>query len=122
MDTYDSKMAARFRAALTERAVHLGRVLGHETEFAAEAGLHEVGDFKDVAVQEAIAGVDEAQATQAATELEQIRAALRRIEDGTYGECTDCGDPIDLRRLVAMPTAAYCAPCQAVHERALVRY
>ena len=122
MDTYDSKMAARFRAALAERATQLGAILGQETESAREAGLHEVGDFKDAAVQEAIAGIDEAQAAHAAVELGQVRAALRRIEDGSYGQCIDCGDPIDLRRLEALPTAAYCAPCQAVHERALARY
>ena len=122
MDTYDSKMAARFRAALAERALQLGAILGQETEFAREAGLHEVGDFKDAAVQEAIAGVDEVQAAHAAAELDLIRAALRRIEDGTYGECIDCGDPIDLRRLAALPTAAYCAPCQAVHERKQARH
>ena len=62
MDTYDSKMAARFRAALAGRAIELGAILGEETEFAREAGLHEVGDFKDAAVQAAIAGIDEAQA------------------------------------------------------------
>lgn len=122
MDTYDSKMAARFRAALAERAAQLGAILGQEAEAVREPGLHEVGDFKDAAVQEAIAGIDEAQAAHAAAELEQVRAALRRIEAGTYGECIDCGDPIDLRRLDAMPTAAYCAPCQAVQERAPARH
>lgn len=122
MDTYDSKMAARFRAALAGRAIELGAILGQETEFAREAGLHEVGDFKDAAVQAAIAGIDEAQAAHAAVELEQVRAALRRIEEGRYGECIDCGDAIDLRRLEAMPTAACCAPCQAVQERARARH
>jgi RNA polymerase-binding transcription factor DksA len=115
-------MAARFRVALTERALQLGAVLGHETDSAREVSGHEVGDFKDVAVQAAIAGIDEAHAAQAAAELEQVRAALRRIDDGSYGECFDCGDAIDLRRLVALPTAAYCAPCQAVHERAPARH
>ena len=122
MDTYDSTMAARFRAMLAERAMQLGAILGHEAELAREAGQREVGDFKDAAVQEAIAGVDGVQAAHAAVELEQVRAALRRIEDGTYGECIDCGDPIDLRRLTALPTAAYCAACQALQERTSARH
>ena len=122
MDTYDSTMATRFRSALIARALRLGETLDHESDAAHAAGLHEVGDFKDVAVNDAMAEVDEAQAAHAATELAQVRAALRRICDGSYGACADCGDPIDLRRLAAMPTAAYCAACQAVHERGLPRH
>ena len=116
MDTYDSSMAPRFRAALLQRAMQLGDTLEHET-VGTHAELHEVGDFKDVAAQEAIACVDEVQAAHAATELAQIREALARIKEGTYGECADCGDPIDLRRLQALPASACCAACQSVHER-----
>jgi DnaK suppressor protein len=76
-----------------------------------------VGDFKDAAVEESIASIENAQAAHAAMELAQVQAALRRIGDGSYGECADCGDPIDLRRLVAQPATSYCAPCQSVHER-----
>ncbi len=118
MDQYTSDMAPRFRADLLKRASQLAELLHQEVQAAEGNGVHEVGDFKDAAVQEAIAGVDGVQAAHAAVELEQVRAALRRIEDGTYGECIDCGDPIDLRRLVALPATCYCAPCQSVHERA----
>ena len=45
-----------------------------------------------------------------------IDQALLRIDEGTYGECQRCGEPIDERRLEAMPTARYDAACQTVIE------
>jgi DnaK suppressor protein len=45
-----------------------------------------------------------------------IDQALLRIEEGTYGECARCGQPIDERRLEALPTARYDAACQTTIE------
>lgn len=45
-----------------------------------------------------------------------IDQALLRIEEGTYGECAQCGKPIDERRLEALPTARYDAACQTMIE------
>ena len=45
-----------------------------------------------------------------------IDEALGRIEDGTYGQCSRCGKPLDEERLKAMPTAKYDAECQAAIE------
>jgi DnaK suppressor protein len=50
--------------------------------------------------------------------LEEIDEALGRIEDGTYGQCSRCGKPLDEERLKAMPTAKYDAECQAAIEAA----
>ena len=50
--------------------------------------------------------------------INEIDEALRRIEDGTYGQCVRCGKPIDEERLKAMPTARYDAQCQAAIEAA----
>lgn len=44
-------------------------------------------------------------------ELEAIRSALARLEDGTYGICSTCGKPIGERRLKAVPTATTCLTC-----------
>ena len=52
----------------------------------------------------------------------EISAAQRRIENGTYGTCLRCDDPIPAKRLDAIPWAAYCVVCQEtvddLHERA----
>lgn len=44
-------------------------------------------------------------------EIADIEAALKRIELGTYGECTTCGKEISPARLAAVPTAAQCIDC-----------
>ncbi|HVG39848.1 MAG TPA: TraR/DksA family transcriptional regulator [Pyrinomonadaceae bacterium] len=45
-----------------------------------------------------------------------IDQALLRIDEGSYGVCARCGEEISERRLEAMPTARYCAPCQQAVE------
>jgi DnaK suppressor protein len=49
--------------------------------------------------------------------IAKIDAALRRIEDGTYGFCEDTGEPISLRRLDARPIATLSIEAQERHER-----
>ena len=44
-------------------------------------------------------------------EIDDIRAALKRIEDGSYGVCSRCGEDIDERRLKALPYATVCIQC-----------
>lgn len=44
--------------------------------------------------------------------LREARAALRRIDEGTFGTCEECEEPISPRRLAAMPTAALCIRCK----------
>jgi DnaK suppressor protein len=50
-------------------------------------------------------------------ELRDIEAALRRLADGSYGVCTDCGVEIGAERLRAEPEAARCLDCQRRHEK-----
>ena len=49
--------------------------------------------------------------------LEEIKAALKRIEEGTYGMCTNCGKQIAEARLEALPWATLCIDCQRDRER-----
>jgi DnaK suppressor protein len=44
--------------------------------------------------------------------LAQVEAALRRLDEGTFGNCTTCGRPIAPERLEAIPWAAHCIDCQ----------
>lgn len=50
-------------------------------------------------------------------ELRSVAAALQRIENGVYGECTDCGVHIPAERLHAAPDAARCIHCQEKAEK-----
>ena len=49
--------------------------------------------------------------------LGEIDAALKRIDEGTYGTCTNCGNPIPEERLEARPWATLCIGCKRERER-----
>ncbi|OLE51793.1 MAG: hypothetical protein AUG51_21270 [Acidobacteria bacterium 13_1_20CM_3_53_8] len=52
--------------------------------------------------------------------LELIDEALDRIEEGEYGECVHCGEPVQEKRLEAVPWARHCLRCQDLQERGLL--
>jgi DnaK suppressor protein len=49
--------------------------------------------------------------------LRLIEAALSRMQEGNYGQCAACGNPITPRRLDALPWTQYCLACQQKRER-----
>ena len=49
--------------------------------------------------------------------ISKIDAALKRIEDGTYGYCKETGEPIGLKRLMARPVATLSINAQEKHEK-----
>ena len=53
---------------------------------------------------------------QQARSIHEIRAALERIEDGSYGRCERCEEPIPVKRLDALPWARMCVKCQSAVE------
>jgi DnaK suppressor protein len=49
--------------------------------------------------------------------LRNVRAGLRRIEDGSYGVCLHCEEDISPKRLAAVPWTAFCIQCQEIADR-----
>ncbi len=49
--------------------------------------------------------------------LRQVRLALARFADGSYGVCLHCDEDISPKRLNAVPWASYCLPCQEAADR-----
>lgn len=49
--------------------------------------------------------------------LAQTKLALERLDDGTYGDCANCGNPIGKARLQAFPRATLCIACKQREER-----
>lgn len=49
--------------------------------------------------------------------IEQIEAALRKMDKGIYGTCEYCRQPIPKKRIKALPFARYCVNCQHSNER-----
>ena len=70
----------------------------------------------DWAVADMMAEQDIALVSRDLTELAEVEAALARMADGTYGECSECGQPIPAARLTAYPTARRCVACQEALE------
>ncbi len=49
--------------------------------------------------------------------LKEVQGALKRIDEGTFGVCLRCEEDIPVKRLRALPWAAYCVPCQEAIDR-----
>ena len=49
-------------------------------------------------------------------ELDEVEAALRRIDEGNYGRCEACGGPMGLQRIRAIPEARFCLSCSGQRE------
>ena len=100
------EIAKALKARLSELRTHLAKV---------DRSLHKLlpADSEDQAIelenQEALEVIKKTETK----EIHQIEAALKRISEGTYGTCANCGEPIDPRRLKALPTAATCISCSA---------
>lgn len=54
--------------------------------------------------------------------LKKIDVALKKMEDGTYGECESCGEQIAVARLMARPVAQLCIDCKTEQENEERRY
>lgn len=90
-----------------------------ERDRRAEAtGQHDVIDRKEEASDALSSGIAVAELGRDVDEMEDVEAALRRLDLGIYGDCAACGEPIALERLLVQPAAERCAACQAAAERA----
>lgn len=83
--------------------------------FGAIAG--EAPDAGDEALASLVADTGNAETARDMNELRTLDAAIVRIEDGTYGTCSDCGGDIPFERLRAQPGANRCVRCQSVYEK-----
>jgi DnaK suppressor protein len=79
-------------------------------------------DLSDRASLETEAGVELRTRNRYLKLIGKIDAALKRIEDGTYGYCEETGDPIGLKRLEARPIATMTIEAQERHEKMEKQY
>jgi len=77
----------------------------HDAEGEAGEGVR---DWSDESVADEDSGLSLKEADQDTALLEQVRAALQRIENGNYGKCRVDGGPIEEKRLKQIPWAVYC--------------
>ena len=96
------------KAALERRLAELGVRLEAIDE---ELATHQNRDWEELATEREGDEVLEATGNAGLTEITQIRAALHRIADGTYGDCVHCGNPIAEARLDVLPWTPLCRSC-----------
>ncbi len=101
-----------------ERLLNLEKNLTTRTEQALNAGrsqfIDTAHDIGDSSVADVAADDDFTEAELDSTTLSQVRDALDRIADGSYGKCLVDGQRIEEERLEAVPWAAYCLKHQTM--------
>jgi DnaK suppressor protein len=112
------KQLDQIRAALLQRKQDLAREIEEVRNHLDEDQERVAEDARDGGAPDAQTGIDHAMVARDIREIQDIDAALKRIEDGDYGICIDCGAEIAPARIAAYPTAKRCLPCQVKRERA----
>ncbi len=69
-------------------------------------------DNPDKSVDELLKHIDARIMGNKSEEIDDIDAALHKLDDGSYGVCEECGEDIPVKRLDAVPSASYCVSCQ----------
>ena len=106
------------RARLNQKKQELTERL---TRISANLRRGYEADSKERAKQFEDNEVVDALGNEARTEIAKISAALRRMDSGEYGNCTECGMPIEEGRLNAYPYADECIDCAEFDERRRAR-
>jgi RNA polymerase-binding transcription factor len=103
----------KLKAALERKQAELKRSIGKRDDIAIEKAPDAIDEVQLACEREfAIRTLD-----RESQLLRQVRAALARVEDGSYGVCQRCEEVIGSRRLDALPWAAYCVRCQETVDR-----
>ena len=92
-----------------------GKIRDVRAESGKERDVLDQGESSEVDIQE---DIEFALIQMKSETLTKIDAALRRLEDGTYGDCFECGDQISEARLRALPFAVRCKDCEEARETA----
>ncbi|HLF27014.1 MAG TPA: TraR/DksA C4-type zinc finger protein [Anaerolineae bacterium] len=107
----------RLKKALLVEQARLDEVLAGLTEVAVQDNLGYGNHQADDGTAAFDQAKDLAMRINAEGLLKQVNDALRRFENGTYGLCVECNQPIDPARLKAIPYAELCMDCQRKRER-----
>jgi len=116
----DKRRLKSYRDRLLERREGLFRQVTEAEMSSRERDLEATQDPADMAAN---AYTKELLISMSANDrrlLALIDEALLRIETGGFGECVHCGEPVQEKRLEAVPWARFCLKCQDLQERGLL--
>lgn len=114
---HDTDFVKELKKVLLEKRDQIRGNINLELSDLRGAEGHHLADMEDLASDT----LDESTAYHIIeieqAELAQIEKALALIEDGEYGKCEECGEPIASERLKALPFATTCVGCKRDQER-----
>lgn len=116
-----AEQSRELRTLVEQRRAALAREVGRDLDRLREDGLDNivgaVPDPGDESVQSLIQDLDQADAWRDLSELRTLDAARARMDEGSYGICSNCGQDIGFQRLRANPAAERCIQCQTQFEK-----
>jgi DnaK suppressor protein len=92
-----------------------GKIRDVRSEGGKDRDVLDQGESSEVDIQE---DIEFALIQMKSETLNKVDAAIRRLEEGTYGDCFECGDEISEARLRALPFAVRCKDCEEARETA----
>jgi DnaK suppressor protein len=116
----DKKRLKQYEIKLNEHRNALLGMVERTEDYGREADRDVSQDPADKASNSYTKELLFSQSTSERNTLKLIEEALARIQDGSYGECLNCGEDIQQKRLDAIPWAPYCIKCQELHEQGLL--
>ena len=125
MEPLTAKQLDALRQRLTERRQVLHAEVAEQLANSDDprvVGLRDqLAATEDWVLADILGDLDIAMVTRDTQELHEVDAALSGMDDGSYGTCRDCGEPVGWPRLNANPTALRCIVCQQAFEHAHAR-
>jgi len=106
-----------FKEILLMRKAELEKILFNISNEIKDINKCDIKDEGDFATASMDSGRDYQIYLQQKKELEEINEALKKIEEGTYGICEMCEEPIQEERLKIKPYAKYCIICREIIEK-----
>jgi DnaK suppressor protein len=104
---------SEFQEMLERKEAELVRVLRRRDNIAIEKSADQMDDSQYASERDlAIRNVD-----RESTLLRDVKTALRRVRDGSFGTCVECDCAINPKRLAAVPWAPCCIQCQNAFDR-----
>lgn len=117
-DAFTKKELSEIEARLSEMRGDITKAVDDKKNF--DMTEPEVGDSIDQAAQSLDKEILFELSDNERSMLDNIEAAMRKLDNGTYGMCEHCKKRIEKKRLKALPAARYCMLCQSGSEKSRI--
>jgi DnaK suppressor protein len=116
----DKKRLEYYKKKLTARREELARVIARTEQEGREADEDPTVDLADKAANSYTKEFLFGQTHNDLSTLKLVDDAIKRIEEGSFGECISCHQELQQKRLEAVPWTRYCISCQEKKEQGLL--